>query len=57
MALRAVCMEGNVGRLRTLLAAGLDVNYATAQGSTALMVASRLGHAECMRLLLEAGAD
>mmetsp|Transcript_7974 Transcript_7974/g.19369 ORF Transcript_7974/g.19369 Transcript_7974/m.19369 type:complete len:96 (-) Transcript_7974:285-572(-) len=57
MALQAAYMKGNVGHRRALLASGLDVNYANAQGSTALLVASRLCHAECMYFLLEAGAN
>ena len=37
---------------------GLHVDIANAQGGlTALFTASEKGHAECVRLLLEGGAD
>ncbi|KAJ1629753.1 hypothetical protein T492DRAFT_907346 [Pavlovales sp. CCMP2436] len=57
MALFAACVAGNVGRVCLLLEAGANVNQVDAFHSTALMRASRGGHAECARLLLEVGAD
>jgi len=48
---------GNADILRALLALGLDVDDADQHGFTALMAASSFGHADAVRVLLEAGAD
>ena len=49
--------NGNRRTVRTLLAAGADVNAVDATGTSALIAASALGHAEVVDLLLAAGAD
>jgi ankyrin repeat protein len=36
---------------------GADVNLAAADGATPLLIASRNGHTEIVKLLLESGAD
>jgi ankyrin repeat protein len=48
---------GDVGALRTALAAGFDVDTVDLDGNSALMLAAYHGHAELVALLLEAGAD
>ena len=42
---------------RSLLENGADKDKIAADGQTALLMASIGGHAECGRILLEAGAD
>ena len=49
--------EGDTECVRTLLAAGADINEVDENGRTALMMASDYGHAPVVRLLIEAGAD
>ena len=49
--------HGDLEHLNNLLAAGVDVNIHAMNGITPLMVASRQGHIEIVRALLEAGAD
>jgi len=53
--------KGDLARVKALLAAKADVNAKTANGSTALMVASEFGdlfgHLEVVRALLDAKAD
>mmetsp|Transcript_39895 Transcript_39895/g.98650 ORF Transcript_39895/g.98650 Transcript_39895/m.98650 type:complete len:95 (-) Transcript_39895:200-484(-) len=44
---------GHAGCVRLLLAAWADVNYARADGYTALMAATDRGHVDCGRLMLE----
>ena len=48
---------GNVAGIRTLLAAGADVDAADASGFTPLHVAAAQGHADAVKALLAAGAD
>ena len=43
--------------VRTLLAAGSEVDHARSNGDTALLVAAEGGHAEVTEALAEAGAD
>lgn len=43
--------------VRLLVEAGVDVNYQDAQGETALHVASRFGHVECAKALIEGSAS
>ncbi|WP_250655458.1 ankyrin repeat domain-containing protein [Alkalimarinus coralli] len=43
--------------VKALLAAGADVNYADAQGETAIAYASYKGHLTTVKALLKAGAD
>jgi len=57
MALLYARRYGQWGRVQALLEAGTDVDSADVNGLTALMIACIQGHAECARLLLEAGAD
>jgi uncharacterized protein len=55
--LRKAASEGNRTEVERLLAAGVDVDAATASGGTALMYAAYGDHAELVTALLEAGAD
>eukprot|EP01048_Picozoa_sp_COSAG05_P028915 COSAG05_NODE_9230_length_638_cov_0.543599_1_plen_96_part_00 len=49
---------GHTAAVEALLRLGADPNATRdSGGSTALMEAALRGHAECVRLLLEAGAD
>jgi hypothetical protein len=54
--MRAAC-EGDAARVRSLLAAGADVNAAAEGGETALMRASARGHLDVVEALLDAGGD
>jgi hypothetical protein len=49
--------EGDVARVRVLLAAGADPNAAAEYGETALMRAAARGHVEVVETLLDAGGD
>ncbi len=49
--------NGNVGKVRKLLARGVPVDIRDEFGRTALMEASRKGHLETIKLLLDHGAD
>jgi ankyrin repeat protein len=56
--LRLASSEGNTERVRTLIAAGHDVNARDRRhGTTALKAAAGRGRAETVRALLAAGAD
>ena len=44
--------EGNVDRIRAVMDAGINVNATDAKGQSMLHIASELGHAESIRLLL-----
>jgi ankyrin repeat protein len=57
MELFNAAQQGDVGRVRALLAAGATIDEANEYGHTALMEAASQGQAEIVRLLLEAGAD
>jgi len=54
--LRDAAGGGNVGEIERLIAAGADVHRADKDGDTALHAASRNGHVDAARVLLEAGA-
>jgi hypothetical protein len=49
--------DGDVSRVKALLAAGTNVNIAAEAGETALMRASAGGRLEVVKLLLDAGGD
>lgn len=49
--------NGGAGPLSVMLDAGVPVNMRTSEGETLLMLASKHGHTETVRLLLEKGAD
>jgi ankyrin repeat protein len=49
--------SADVARVKSLLAAGADPSKPTRNGDAPLVMAAYLGHAEIVRLLLEAGAD
>lgn len=52
----ALATKSNFTKIVSLLVeAGVDVNYQDQQGETALHIAARFGHAECARILLDAG--
>ncbi|XP_049944780.1 serine/threonine-protein phosphatase 6 regulatory ankyrin repeat subunit B-like [Schistocerca serialis cubense] len=53
----AAAEEGSVSKVRTLLAAGADVEAMDENQQNALHWAAGLGHVEVVRLLLEEGAD
>lgn len=48
---------GDVEHLKSLIAAGADVNERSADGATPLLVAAFLGRTDAVKLLLENGAD
>ena len=52
-----VAESGDVNELATVVSRGVDVNARNEHGMTALMRASRQGHAAMVRALLERGAD
>jgi len=57
-AMRVACTQNDVKCLRKLLAEpGCDPNAADATGTTPLLIAARLGHADCCRELLIKGAN
>ena len=56
--LQLTCAAGNVDFVRALLQAGADVDKTTnIDGTTALIVASQMGHALVVEALIQAGAD
>ena len=50
-------VEGDLARVRSLLASGADVNARDADGATVLMRAAHLGRLDVVRALVDAGAD
>lgn len=48
---------GALGRIRELLASGVDKNSRCNYGRTALMLASDRNYVECVQVLLEGGFD
>ena len=55
--LHVAAETGDVPMVKALLAVGASADFENECGWTALQYASGNGHAECVRLLLEAGAD
>lgn len=55
--LHVAAETGDVPMVKALLAVGASADFESEWGWTALGFASGNGHAECVRLLLEAGAD
>lgn len=56
-ALNYTAGTGNLKLAEVLIAAEVDVNHRTSDGSTALHVAAGTNHPEIVRLLLASGAD
>jgi len=56
-ALFAAIERGNLQHLKSILAMGIDPDFAGDAGTTPLMLAARLGHADIVAALLAAGAD
>ena len=54
-ALIAAASEGHEAVVRTLISKGADVNARSANGTTALKIATKKGHKNVVRLLQEAG--
>lgn len=50
-------MEGRTDKLIAALDSGLDVDHVDTDGMTLLFVASHYGRTDCVRLLLERGAN
>ena len=48
--------EGHVDVARLLVDSGADIDTATEEGLTALMIARHFGHTAIVKLLLDAGA-
>lgn len=55
--LMVACAEGDVERVKVLVAAGHDVNARSNIGTTALMYAAQNDQPACVSILLAAGAD
>lgn len=55
--LLAAADEGNVDRVRSLIAEGADVNATTGSGPTALILAVEGGYLDVAKILLSKGAD
>jgi len=53
----AAAIEGNTGRLKELLKAGVNVDALSKAKCTALILAGARGYLEAVRILLEAGAN
>jgi ankyrin repeat protein len=51
------CESGDYAATRSLIEAGVDVNYKDTFGNTALFYSALRSHIDVMRLLLTAGAD
>jgi ankyrin repeat protein len=49
--------EGDIARIKSLLASGAQVNAIDEWGNSALLIAAREGQVESARMLLKAGAD
>ncbi len=49
--------QGDIATAKLIIKSGIDVNMQTANGRTALMLASKHGQAEIVKILLEKGAD
>ncbi|XP_078701770.1 ankyrin repeat domain-containing protein 42-like [Branchiostoma floridae x Branchiostoma belcheri] len=56
-ALRDAAGRGDEGRVKQLLAEGVNVNAADIFNDTPLHAAAKRGHPECVRVLLRAGAN
>lgn len=55
--LNNAAMNGDLPRVKTLLAKGADINAKDHDGMTALMLASITGHVDVVQVLLAKGAD
>jgi len=52
----AAAKNGNIAKVKALLAKGADVNVKNNNGNTALDAAKASGHTEIVQLLIKAGA-
>lgn len=52
----SLAKNGDVSKVKALIASGADVTYFDADGLTPLMHAAKQGHADVVKILLEAGA-
>ena len=55
--LRKAALEGDVEKVKEVLAAGVDADDTSFNDETALKIASAQGHNAVLEVLLEAGAD
>ena len=55
--LERACASRSVGALKILLRHNVDVNAVDKKGDSALHLACRFGFYDCVRLLLDAGAE
>ncbi|XP_011069780.1 protein arginine N-methyltransferase 2 isoform X1 [Sesamum indicum] len=54
--LREAARDGDLGRVKSLIASGADVTYFDGEGLTPLMHAARNGYPEVVKMLLDSGA-
>ena len=57
MALHEIVEIGDGEQLKELIPRGVDVNVKDCEGNTALAIAARSGHIDCVNILITAGAD
>ncbi len=55
--LRAYATQGDMAQIKQMIAMGANINCADEWGLTPLFNAAAHGHSDCVKLLLEAGAD
>ena len=55
--LRAYATQGDMEQIKQMIAMGANINCADEWGRTPLFNAAAYGHSDCVKLLLESGAD